>query len=139
MMDFIRFYYNFTYTQHYVDDCVRCAVLLYFFRCRRLWSAQYWGGGVLSRSGFGQATEGGSLSLPLRDSLPGQIPYLFVGGTAFPLRTYMLQPYPGHYLEEDRQIFNYRLSCTRHIIEHKFGILAAKFRVFRRPIIVSAN
>ena len=83
-------------------------------------------GGVLSHSGFGQAMEAGTLSLPLPDCLPGQtetFPYIhvFVGDAAFPLRTNMMRPYPGHYLEEDRQIFNYRLCRARCVIENTFG------------------
>ena len=80
--------------------------------------------------------------LPFPDSLPGQtetFPYIFVGEAAFPLRTNMMCPYPGHYLEKDCQMFYYCLSLARCIIENTSGILAAKFRVFRRPIIASAN
>ena len=47
----------------------------------------------------------------------------------------MLKPYFGIYLPENKQIFNYRLSRTRRVIENAFGILATKFRIFRRPII----
>ena len=58
-------------------------------------------GGVLVNSASGQAMEGGRQSLPDPTPLPGQtapIPYFFVGDAAFPLKTYILQPYPGKFL-----------------------------------------
>ena len=93
---------------------------------------------MFSHSHFGQAMENGNLSIPEADYLPGtttSMPYYFVGDAAFPLKSYMLRPYPGRFLAEDRQIFNYRLSRARRVIENTFGIMAAKFRIFRRPII----
>ena len=99
-------------------------------------------GGVLSNSAFGQAMENGELSLPDANAVRGissQIPYFFVGDAAFPLKTYMLRPYPGRYLSESRRIFNYRLSRARRIIENTFGIMATKFRIFRRPIIANPD
>ena len=70
-------------------------------------------GGVFSNSAFGQAMEDGNLSLPASANVVGiasPIPYFFVGDAAFPLKTYMLRPYPGRYLPEKKRIFNYRLS-----------------------------
>ena len=95
-------------------------------------------GGVLNNSVFGQAMEKGELSLPEDSIIPGicvPVPYLFVGDTAFPLKTYMFRPYPGRFLPENKSIFNYRLSRARRTIENTFGIMVLKFRIFRRPII----
>ena len=99
-------------------------------------------GGVLINSAFGKAMEQGSLSIPSPESLPGQrspVPYFFVGDSAFPLKTYMLRPYPGKFLPENKRIFNYRLSRARRVIENTFGIMSTKFRIFRRSIIANPD
>lgn len=80
-----------------------------------------------------------SLSIPEPDVITGQsspIPYFFVGDSAFPLKHVKNVSWQaGTCLHENKQIFNYGLSRTRRIIENTFGILATKFRIFRRPII----
>ena len=64
-------------------------------------------GGVLSHSNFGQAMEGGYMSILEPANVPGAtttLPYISVRYAAFPLKIYMLRPYPGRFLDEDRQV-----------------------------------
>ena len=97
----------------------------------------------MSNPEFGQALENGTLSLPGDRAVPGttepSLPFVIVGDEAFPLKRSMLRPYPGKNLPEPEAIFNYRLSRARRIIENSFGILAARWLIFRRPIIADAT
>ncbi|XP_040355987.1 uncharacterized protein LOC121046159 isoform X1 [Ixodes scapularis] len=94
-------------------------------------------GGTLSASRFGKCLENGLLGLPPPKRLPNSTviaPYVFLGDEAFHLRPDFLRPCPGKHQDDDKRIFNYRLSRARRCAENAFGVLASRFRIFRRTI-----
>ncbi|CAI6358824.1 unnamed protein product [Macrosiphum euphorbiae] len=95
-------------------------------------------GGVFRSSNIGKTI---NLPEPIDiDGVNGPIPYFMVGDEAFLLTEYLMRPYPGRgrsTMPKDEDIFNYRLSRARRTIENAFGILASRFRIFRKPIIAS--
>lgn len=78
-------------------------------------------GGVFRNCSLYQALEDGMLTEG----------HVLVGDNAFPLKEYLLKPFPGNHLTLKQKIFNYRLSRARRIVENAFGIMAARFRVFK--------
>ena len=110
----------------------------YHFPVVDVWeSGRHNNGGVLSDSTFSIALANAEANLPqpatVIDSL-GKSPFALVGDGAFPLRSYLFRPFPGRNLTIRKRIFNYRLSRARRIVENAFGILANKWRRFRKPI-----
>ncbi|XP_066926920.1 uncharacterized protein [Clytia hemisphaerica] len=92
-------------------------------------------GGIWDQCKLKQSLEDGSINLPPPQNLPGRkIPFVATGDDAFPLKNYTMKPYPQKSLTVEKRIFNYRLSRKRRISENGFGILANKWRIFRRPI-----
>ncbi|KAK7149295.1 hypothetical protein R3I94_008810 [Phoxinus phoxinus] len=96
-------------------------------------------GGVYSNSTLGRAMKEKTLSVPEEKCLPGaedlgRLPYVMVGDAAFPLKPYLMRPYPGKNLERRKANFNYRLSRARMTVEKAFGILSSRWRIFHRDI-----
>ena len=96
-------------------------------------------GGVFTNSNLGRSIVNDYFNLPQPKKLYSEseflFPYVFVGDDAFPMRHNLLKPYSSSNLERVFLIFNYRLSRARRIIENTFGINAARFRIFCRPIL----
>ena len=96
-------------------------------------------GGVFTNSNLGRSIVNDYFNLPQPKKLYSKceflFPYVFVGDDAFPMRHNLLKPYFSSNLKRVFLIFNYRLSSARRVIGNTFGILAARFRIFRRPIL----
>lgn len=61
-------------------------------------------GGIFSNSLLGQALNTGSLNVPEPSHLHqswGALPFVIVADEAFPLKTFLLHPYPGRRLPDD--------------------------------------
>lgn len=66
-----------------------------------------------------------------------QCPYVVVGDEAFPLTTYLMKPFPGKNLSDEKLIFNYRLSRARRTSENAFGILTSRFQIYKKAMYTS--
>lgn len=67
------------------------------------------------------------------------LPYVFVADDAFSQSHRIMCPFVGNRLDNEKMIFNYRLSRARRFVECSFGILANKWRIFHRPINVDID
>lgn len=83
-------------------------------------------GGIWAESALGSALEKGSVNLPLSRLLPNSnimFPHFFVGDEAFPLKIYMMRPYPKKGLCDRKRIFSYRLCRARRVILSAYLLL----------------
>lgn len=90
---------------------------------------------IFSQTEINKKIENGQLGIPGPSMVSEyMLPYVITGDDIFPLKTWLMKPFPGKGLTQEQAIFNYRLSRCRRTIENTFGILAARWRIYRRPI-----
>ena len=94
-------------------------------------------GGIWGDCTLRNGIENGTIGLPGPKNLPNStrlLPHAFVGDEAFPLKKYLLKPFPHRNQTDEQRIFSYRLSRARRIIENVFGIMTMRFRILQNPI-----
>ncbi|XP_036145912.1 uncharacterized protein LOC105834758 [Monomorium pharaonis] len=100
-------------------------------------------GGIFKECQFGKKFEQKKMNVPDAEIVSENgptLPYCLVGDEAFPLKDYLLRPYPERGgLTKEKAVFNYRLSSARQMIENTFGILACQWRTLRKPIIAKVE
>ena len=71
------------------------------------------------------------------DSRGKKVNYHLVGDDGFGLGMHLMKPFPEKSLTPSKQIFNYRLSRARQVVEVAFGILACRFRCLFNKVYAS--
>ncbi|GBO46771.1 hypothetical protein AVEN_12477-1 [Araneus ventricosus] len=97
-------------------------------------------GGAWGKCKLKFALDRNTVNLPEDNNFPlttTKVPYVIVADDAFPLSLNLMKPYPGRGLNDEEMIFNYRLSRARRVSENAFGILAARFQIFKQRILTS--
>lgn len=90
-------------------------------------------GGVIENTDFHQKLCDGSLKLPGINPA-NRLPHVFISDEAFALREDFLKPYSAKDLDQQKRIFNYRLSRARRVVENVFGILVSRFGILQQRI-----
>ena len=96
-------------------------------------------GGVFNKCSLRKKIDAASMGFPGKKSLPGDpepLPHFIVADDAFPLRDWLMKPFPTRQMTKEERIFNYRLSRARRVVENAFGILSHRFRVLMKPMLL---
>lgn len=91
-------------------------------------------GEIFKQSLFGQTVVDANLNLPDQSELPGtniKMPYFLVADESFPLKPFIMRPYPVKDLQNNKKTFNHQLCHIHQVIENSFGILAARWGILK--------
>lgn len=97
-------------------------------------------GGVWANTDLAQDLERGLLDIPPPQPLPNDdedMPFTILADDAFPLRSFIMKPFPHRNLSQEKRLFNYRLSRARRVVENAFGILANRWRVLLSHMLIT--
>ncbi|XP_039299417.1 uncharacterized protein LOC120355158 [Nilaparvata lugens] len=92
---------------------------------------------IFSESAMGKRLTSYSFALPKDEPLVEggvSLPYVVMGDEGFPLKRFIMRPFPKDKLTNERRIFNYRICRCRRVVENAFGILAHRWRLYFRPL-----
>ncbi|XP_032684753.1 uncharacterized protein LOC116850504 isoform X2 [Odontomachus brunneus] len=138
------------YKHHHVQDLnsiiIKDILASFSWRCVMLITSLHLisDGGVWSTTDLAVDLENSTVNLPEPTPLPNRdvpFPYVAVANKAFPLKPYLMRPFPrrvGRMIDEER-IFNYRLGRARLCIENAFGILSSRWRILHRNMCCSVQ
>lgn len=99
-------------------------------------------GGIFKHSRLYQKLETGSLGVKRTSFLPGtnmSVPHVLLGDEAYPLKPYLMRPYPATKLGPAEAKFNCRLSQARQVVECTFGIMTNTWRILHKAIEVDVD
>lgn len=95
-----------------------------------------------------QADSGTLLPSAYSTSIHGvQVPPFIIGDAAYPLKPWLMKPFPDRGLCDEKKRYNYRISRARMVVENAFGRLKGRWRrlmkrndmsVYHVPCIVTA-
>ncbi|XP_067667653.1 putative nuclease HARBI1 [Haliotis asinina] len=69
-----------------------------------------------------------------------QLPVVILGDPAYPLRSWLLKPFPNRgALSSSQRVFNSRLSSARRTIENSFGRLKGRWRCLQKRLDVGVE
>ena len=103
-------------------------------------------GAVLRNAKFGRALFEEKLDVPDAQEMPYcpdlVLPFVVVADEAFPLSPNLMRPYPkirNAIIPWDQQVYNYRHSRARRIVENAFSILTARWCIYTRRICLNPS
>lgn len=99
-------------------------------------------GGTFASSTLFNLIDNNRFNVSPEKNLPGtniKVPHVLIGDEAYPLKTYLMRPFPSRGLNPAKENFNDNLSSARKCIECLFQILRTKWRLLGKVIEVNSK